>query len=237
MLIDDEDAIRSMLKQAIDWKSCNMEVVGEADSGSEAIDIIDDLQPDVLIVDIRMPYIDGIEFSRIITKRYERIRIIILTAYDDFNYAQECIEINNIVGYLLKPVDTQKMVHYLKKIQIDEEKEVKDRPQDISEDDLQIQYRIKKYIESNYSDPYLNVGAIAEQFGYNTSYISSYYKKTTGVSLSDEIYTYRMQQAIRFKKAGLKMYIVAQKVGITDPYYFSKCFKKFTHVSFKEFQQ
>ena len=79
MIIDDEKALRNLLKASIDWQEMGLEVVGEAASGIEAINIIDKLRPDIIFVDIRMPFMDGIEFSKIALKRYRQMKIIILT--------------------------------------------------------------------------------------------------------------------------------------------------------------
>ena len=91
MIIDDEKALRNLLKASIDWQEMGLEVVGEAASGIEAINIIDKLHPDIIFVDIRMPFMDGIEFSKIALKRYRQMKIIILTAFDEFEYAKQCI--------------------------------------------------------------------------------------------------------------------------------------------------
>ena len=69
MIIDDEKALRNLLKAAVDWQEMGLEVVGEAASGIEAINIIDKLHPDIIFVDIRMPFMDGIEFSKIALNR------------------------------------------------------------------------------------------------------------------------------------------------------------------------
>ena len=90
MIIDDEKALRNLLKASVDWQEMGLEVVGEAASGIEAINIIDKLRPDIIFVDIRMPFMDGIEFSKIALKRYRQMKIIILTAFDEFEYAKQC---------------------------------------------------------------------------------------------------------------------------------------------------
>ena len=101
MIIDDEKALRNLLKASVDWQEMGLEVVGEAASGIEAINIIDKLRPDIIFVDIRMPFMDGIEFSKIALKRYRQMKIIILTAFDEFEYAKQCIGLG-ITDYLLK---------------------------------------------------------------------------------------------------------------------------------------
>ena len=89
MIIDDEQAARKLMRASVNWESLNMEVVGEAASGIEAINVIDEMKPDIAFVDISMPFMDGIEFTELATKRYPRLIIIIMTAIDQFEYARK----------------------------------------------------------------------------------------------------------------------------------------------------
>ena len=115
MIIDDERAIRSLLKNAIKWQDYDMEIVGEAESGIEAINTIDEIRPHLVFVDIRMPFMDGIEFSRLARERYPRLKIIVLTAFDEFEYAREAIELG-IINYLLKPLKISELKKALDKV-------------------------------------------------------------------------------------------------------------------------
>lgn len=245
MLVDDEEAIRNILKLALPWDEFDMEIVGEADSGSEAINCIDQLMPDLMFVDIKMPFMNGIEFSKIVAQRYPKIRILILTAYADFSYAKECIEISNVLGYLLKPVNPGEIKGYLQQYrstvtedQLNSLEIQMETPQQSAGDKKnELIDQIHQYIQDNYRNCYLNVGAVAEQFGYNASYLSSMYKKATGSLLSDQIFQVRMEQAKLLKKQGMKMFLVAKEVGIEDPFYFSKCFRKYTGVKFSDYEE
>lgn len=242
MLVDDESAIRNILKLSVSWERYGMEVVGEADSGSEAINSIDAIMPDLLVVDIKMPFMDGIAFSKIVSGRYPRMKIIILTAYADFRYAKECIEIGNVMGYLLKPVNPQELQNYLQQFaeQFQEytfaEQQV-GKQEEKSKNSSDIVRKINQYIQENYRNDFLNVGAVAQQFGYNANYLGSLYKKSTGESLSDRIFHVRMEQAKKLKGQGMKMYLVAKEVGISDPFYFSKCFRKYTGFNFSDYEE
>ena len=83
MIIDDEQSARKLMRASINWKSLDMEVVGEAASGIEAINVIDEMKPDIAFVDISMPFMNGIEFTEVATKRYPHLVIIIMTALDN----------------------------------------------------------------------------------------------------------------------------------------------------------
>ena len=184
MIIDDEKALRSLLKASVNWKEMGLEIAGEAASGIEAINTIDKFHPDIIFVDIRMPFMDGIEFSKIALKRYPGVKIIILTAFDEFEYAKQCIGLG-ITDYLLKPIvraDIQsackKAIHELDSQPIHAEQSSPiDMPSDMD--------RIKQYIMENYHDSSLNLTAIAQEFGYNPSYLSRRFKADCGQNISD----------------------------------------------------
>ncbi|MDP4182629.1 MAG: response regulator [Bacillota bacterium] len=112
MIVDDEDNERNLLKVCIDWSEFGMEIAMEASGAAEALDYLEDFSPDIIITDICMPFMDGIEFSRIVVDSNPSIRIIVLTAHDDFNYAKESIKIG-IADYLLKPIKTEELKNAL----------------------------------------------------------------------------------------------------------------------------
>ncbi len=103
LIADDEKIIRDGLMEAFDWHSMGIEVVGLAQNGETALSLFDQYQPDIVITDIRMPRMDGLELTEKIRKQNQDVKIIILTGYDEFSYAQQSIK-NNVFDYLLKPV-------------------------------------------------------------------------------------------------------------------------------------
>ena len=115
MIIDDELSARRLLQMSIEWKTLDMELAGEASSGVEAINVIDELHPDIVFVDIAMPFMNGIEFTQVASKRYPELIIVILTGLNDFEYARQCVRLP-VVEYLLKPVDQQEVNEVLMKI-------------------------------------------------------------------------------------------------------------------------
>ena len=115
LIVDDEDVIRDGLVNTIDWKSMGFSVVSTARNGREALDILETVQPDVILADIRMPRLSGIELAKSIQTDYPEIKVVILTGYDHFEYAQEAIE-HNIFSYLLKPYNSIKLTEVFSKL-------------------------------------------------------------------------------------------------------------------------
>ena len=98
-LVEDEFVVREGIKNNIDWGSHGYEFCGEASDGELAFPMIQKLKPDIVITDIRMPFMDGLVLSRLIKKEFPWIEIIILTGYEEFEYAKEGIKIG-IAQYL-----------------------------------------------------------------------------------------------------------------------------------------
>lgn len=122
MIVDDEQEVRQGIIKKIDWQHYHFEVVGEAENGIEALDVIEDNVPDVVITDISMPLMDGLALTATIRDRYPTVRVVILTGFDDFKFAQQAIRYG-VSDYILKPVlpkDIGELMDKLKK-EIDEE--------------------------------------------------------------------------------------------------------------------
>jgi len=186
------------------------------------------------MVDIRMPFMDGIEFSKLAIKRYPRMKIIVLTAYDDFQYAKECIGIG-ISQYLLKPIVRADIHEALKKVAEQLKDEIPEEDSIIREN-TNIVY-LKQYIRDHYNCSDINLSSIAQHFGFNTSYLSRMFKAETGENLIDFLNSYRMEIAKKHASENKMMYITAKLVGIPDPNYFGKCFKKYIGISYSEYQK
>ena len=123
-LVEDEIVVREGIRNNIPWDQTPYSLAGEASDGEMALSMIQDIKPDILITDIRMPFMDGLTLSRIVKKNLPWIKIIILSGHDEFEYAKEAIAVG-IEEYLLKPVSSQEMCRTLDKIakRIDDEKE------------------------------------------------------------------------------------------------------------------
>jgi two-component system response regulator YesN len=123
-LAEDEIVVREGIRNNIPWDKSPYSLAGEAPDGEMALSMIQDIKPDILITDIRMPFMDGLALSRIVKKTLPWIKIIILSGHDEFEYAREAISLG-VEEYLLKPVSSREMRKALDKIaaRIDNEKE------------------------------------------------------------------------------------------------------------------
>jgi two-component system response regulator YesN len=110
LIVDDRSIIRKSIRAMSCWENNEMSIVGEAANGLEAIKLINDLSPHIVITDVKMPLMDGIELSKHIYEYFDNsIRTIILSAYDEFGYAQQAIKYG-VSEYLLKPLKQEELV-------------------------------------------------------------------------------------------------------------------------------
>lgn len=126
ILVDDEEEVRQSIIKKIDWEDAGFSVVGDAENGQEALEKVEALEPDVILTDIRMPYMDGLSLAERVRQRYPSIKIVIFSGYDEFEYAKQAIKLN-VTEYILKPVNVEELTAILKRIKsnLDEEIEQK----------------------------------------------------------------------------------------------------------------
>ena len=122
MLVDDEEEVRTSIIKKINWEASGFEVVGDAENGRDALEKIENLEPNVIITDIRMPYMDGLALTESIRQRFPSIKVIIFSGFDDFTYAKEAIRLG-VAEYILKPVNVDELTEILKNVRakLDEE--------------------------------------------------------------------------------------------------------------------
>jgi YesN/AraC family two-component response regulator len=238
MIIDDEQSARKLLRASIPWESLNMEVVGEAASGIEAINVIDEMRPDIAFVDISMPFMNGIEFTEVATQRYPKLIIIIMTAIDQFEYARKCVSLP-VFEYMLKPIVRAEVTGVLqnvkKKLDATMETEADGTAENGPEMEQDTIAQIQKFIENNYVDSKINLASVAEQFGFSASYLSRKFKQETGKNFVEYLTECRMEKAMKLAETGKKMFLASSEVGIPDPNYFGRCFKKYAGMSYSDY--
>jgi two-component system response regulator YesN len=108
-LVEDEVVVREGMKNNIHWEKEGFIFVGEASDGELAYPLIQKTRPDILITDIKMPFMDGLELSRLVKQEMPDVKIIVLSGYDEFEYAKEGISIG-ITDYLVKPISGSQLL-------------------------------------------------------------------------------------------------------------------------------
>lgn len=251
LIVEDEDLIRKGLAYTIDWAKMGCMVIGEAVNGEEGIKKIEELHPDLVLTDIKMPIKDGLQMLQNFKER--EFEVIIVTGYGEFEYTKKAIELN-VFDYLLKPIDENKLYEVvgevIKKIS---EKEILRKLKNTVKNienikvlDTEIycqksSYKYKNtpvmidYIAQNYSNK-ISIEDIAEKLEVSSSYLSKKFKDDTCHTFNDFLNSYRIQKAINLLTEGnYKVYEIAEMVGFSDYKYFSYVFKSYMHCSPMEF--
>ena len=126
ILVDDEEEVRKSIIREIDWTAVGVAVVGDAEDGEDALEKIENLEPDVVLTDIRMPYMDGLTLAERIRQKYPSMKIVIFSGYDDFEYAKQAIKLN-VTEYILKPVNVEELTAILKRIKTNLDEEIEQK--------------------------------------------------------------------------------------------------------------
>lgn len=126
VLAEDEEDVREGVIGQIDWERYGFEIVEQAENGREAADAIDRLLPDVVVTDIQMPFMNGLQLAEWIRSHHPNTKIIILTGYDEFEYAQKAIKLQ-IDEYILKPFSSQELIEVLLKVRATIEAEIAEK--------------------------------------------------------------------------------------------------------------
>ncbi|SHH72509.1 response regulator transcription factor [Clostridium grantii] len=250
LLIDDDEVIREGMKDSIPWDELGFEVIGEADNGKSGIDIINNKEPDMVILDIKMPQMDGLEVSTWIRKNYPEIKIMLLSGYSDFEYARRAIR-EKVIEYALKPVYKPDFIDLLKniksKIIIEQDNKIQESIHikinekykvDEKSDNKINEKRIIKECVSNMRQQYktATLASIAEQSYLSPNYLSFLFKMETGQTFIDTLTQIKIDKAKELlKNKHYKIYEVAEELGYKDSRYFSHIFKKYTGISPKDF--
>lgn len=123
LLVDDEEDIRVGISRKMDWEGLGFALVGEAENGQEALELAEQLKPDVVLTDIKMPFMDGLELCRILTQRLPAAKFVVFSGFDEFEYAKQAIRMN-VSEYILKPINAPELSEVLRKLksQLDAER-------------------------------------------------------------------------------------------------------------------
>lgn len=251
VIADDEERIRYMVKKLLLSLNLDLEIVGEAASGVEALRLCRLLAPDVITTDIRMPGMDGLTFISEVRKVNDRLLPIILTGYDEKEYLRSALRLCAF-DYLLKPLDRDELDQVMRKAAsvVEENRRKEQAVQRMKSElskiasetvnsnqqecrayyqgDNKIILGALKYLLAHFSDP-LTLELVAGVLFINPKYFSQLFKKEMHTGFANFLTRLRMERAVSLiRKYNLKIGEVAGMVGYTDSNYFSKVFKNHT---------
>ncbi len=253
LIVDDEKNTRETLKDYISWHELGITKVETAKNGLDALGILQNFIPNILLTDVRMPKMDGIELATKIRENYPECKIIFLSGYSDKEYLMSAIKLRAF-GYIEKPINRQEVITIItdavslyyeeQKIRSDERNRIHSLVDSLSapnneRDMIKIKINdIIKYINEHYSENDISVKAIADHAYMSTSYLCVFFKKYTNKTLNDYLTEVRIENAkLLLKDNRKKLYEIATSVGFTDANYFSTLFKKITGMTPSEYKE
>lgn len=231
IVVDDEPKIRNGISKILSKKK-EYQICGVFEDAKSALNYLQLECADVIITDIRMPNITGLELIQQIRKTNSDIEIIILSGYSDFSYAQKAIEYGVFI-YLTKPTDIVKLFEALEKIR---EKLKGSKIEDNYEFSNQIVNQAVDYINKNYKER-ITLELLSKELFISPNYICGLFKEVTGVNLSKFITNVRIEKAKEYLHiVHYNVSDIANMVGYSDAKYFSNVFKQSCGVTPSEYR-
>ncbi len=237
LVAEDEEIIRRGVIKYIQLHTDTFDAIYEAQDGQEALDTILKYEPDIVLLDIQMPKMDGITIMKKLAATKLKPLIVILSGYDEFQYAQSAVRYG-AKDYLLKPVRASDILECLNRL-IEEYLQTGSGAQkkDGENDENNFVHEAKEYIEEHYSED-LTVKKVAEEIGISGGYLSTMFNQHLQIGFAEYLNELRVEHAcVYLEQNYFKVYEIAYKVGFHDEKYFTKVFKKIKGVSPKEYRK
>ena len=236
MIVEDEYLVRQGIASLVNYEQFGMQVISQAENGIEAWQKFQDNPADILLTDINMPQMNGLELSKLVRDQAPKCHIVFLTGYDDFDYARTAIKLG-ADDYLLKPFSKDDVEEMLAKVQTKLDKERK-KAQIQNLVDQGHHSELEEAIHERLADSELSLKNLAFQLGFSPSYLSVLIKKELGLPFQDYLIQERMKKAkLLLLTTDLKIYEIAEQVGFEDMNYFSQRFKQVVGLTPRQFKK
>lgn len=238
VIADDEDIIRRGLTRQIEQMGLDARVVATAADGEETLRVVEEYDPEILLLDINMPFLDGLECLRRLRESGCECAVLILTGYDRFDYAQKAIP-HEVSQYLLKPVEDEEFKTAMAEAI---------RKYDIRRDERDLlrkalppcrEGNVVAYLKKHFMDQEISVEGLEEQFNMSRTALLKAVKTATGMGCIEYITALRIEYASRLL-TGRRAYTVreiAEMAGYPDQHYFSRVFKNCRGLSPREYRE
>ena len=234
LLVDDEIMIREGFKRLFNWEEHDCEVVGEASDGMEALTKIDQLKPDIAIMDINIPIMNGLKVIQMARLKHPDTAFVIVSGYDDFAYCREALRLQ-ITDYILKPVNYEEFgtcIDNLKIALFQRRTSEEDSPQE-----ERTIHGITRFLQEHLAEE-VSLSVLAEEFHLNPQYISQLFKSEIGVNFLAYLTNIRMEHAKKLLlTTSCSIAEVSEQSGYGDYRVFTKVFKKIEGVTPSQYRR
>ena len=236
LLVDDEIMIREGFKRLFDWQAHDCEVAGEAGDGMEALAKIDTLRPDIVIMDINIPIMNGLKVIQLSRIKHPNTAFVIVSGYDDFSYCREALRLQ-ITDYILKPVNYEEFGTCIDNLKISLfEQRVSAAAEPEKQEERTIT-GITRFLQEHLAEE-ISLSVLAEQFHLSPQYISQLFKSEIGVNFLTYLTGIRMEKAKKLLlSTSLSVAEIAEQAGYGDYRVFTKVFKKLEGVTPSQYRR
>ncbi len=252
LIADDEAVIRQGLL-SLDWKSIGMEEVYAVSNGEEARELLLSTAVDIVIFDIRMPGMTGLELSEMVRERSMDTAVVLLTGFSEFDYAVKAIR-SGVYEYLLKPVNPRELFDTITdvKLRLEQERYKRNlvREHESQEGKYDTVSQVRNYflkvskstlniltdLAEEFCHP-LSLNELSQRYHFTSSYMSKKIRQETGYSFMDILSAVRLMNAATFLQAGEKVNAACEKAGFNDQRYFSQIFRRVFGCSPSEYKK
>ncbi|MDR2505267.1 MAG: response regulator [Oscillospiraceae bacterium] len=231
LIADDEASVCKLLQSLVCWPDFGMEICGEARDGAAALEMIRKLNPELVLVDVRMPGVDGFQMIERAKKLGSGADFIMISGHRDFEYAQRALRYH-VLDYLLKPIDKRELTVLLQRIRAkyantEAQAETAAKPPH-SESEAHVVRVAKKYIEEHFAQP-VTLKTVADLVGFNSTYFSTRFRAECGQTFLEYLTDVRITKAKELlRTTNGSVASICQAVGYNDINHFNALFKKNT---------
>jgi YesN/AraC family two-component response regulator len=234
VIADDEKLTLELIRNCVDWHAHDIQIVAAVQDADTALERCIAHQPDLLITDIQMEPVSGLELANRVRRALPSVCDVLPTGYDYFSYAREGIRIG-VDDYLLKPIDEQELLECIQRIR----KKAPAEPAGFTgKNSCGMMAMILEDIAQNLSDPQLSLVKLAKKYYVDPCYLSRAFKNQTGINFADYLHSMRIAHAKQLlAQSDMKAYEIAAAIGVEDRRYFSSFFKKHTGLTIRQYKK
>lgn len=235
LVVDDEEQFRTTICSCFPWADWGYEIAGQASNGKAALRFLENHTVDLVISDVQMPIMDGLELAETLSLRKDAPVVVFFSGYQEFEYARKAL-LYGVKDYIVKPVKFEALSKTLEQIRniLDEKNfEKEDAGQRIPETFIQT---VQDYVRHNLKEASLS--GIADRLYMNPSYVSQLYKQKSGENFSDYLLRMRMKRAGELLcNPKTHIYEVGEEVGYNNPNNFTRTFRNYYGMTPRAYQE
>lgn len=251
LIVEDVKTVREAIAKSIDWSDLGIVLAGTAENGAEALERLDEFRPDILLTDIGMPRMNGIDLIAQVMRLRPDTKCIILSGLNEFEHARQALKLH-VMDYVLKPVDPEEIRRVLRRAatMIRQEREERDRLDlagQLAKEKLphlaeqlaiaelgggnakkkKLVDQALEYVRQHVRERELSLAAIACHIGLSEKYLNQIVKEVTGATLNHAVIRMRMEEAaVLLRDPNARIYEICDQIGYSDQDHFRESFKK-----------